>query len=164
MSKVTGIPITFGKAQALRTKAIGFATDPPIVAALKGISPSAQPDTQTFYNNLDCAFVFDKDSLVIMMEKIRLVPDSGLIMMMGASDDPTTPDPRINKPTLSVFACTITKTDLPNVDDTYAIIHPSPTQPDDTIGVEHPGLVDLKESSRIGGGTVTSGPIKILNM
>ena len=158
MSKVTGIPITFGKAQALRTKAIGFATDAPLVAVLKGTSPSAQPETRTFYNNLDCAFVFDKDSLLIMMEKIRLVPDSGLIMMMGASDDATTPDPRINKPTLSVFACTIDKFATPG---TYTLIHPSPTQPDNTIGLEHPGLVDLAASSSAGG-TISTGVIKLI--
>lgn len=155
MSKVTGQPIKFSHAEALRIKATGFAADTAMVTTLGGTSPSAAAETRTFYNNLDCAFVFDKDSLLTMMAKIMSVPDSGLIMMMGASDDTTLPDPRINRPTLSVFACTIDK-----FADTYAVIHPNPLKPGDTDGIEHPGLVDLKAS----GGLIQNGPIKLINL
>lgn len=159
MSKVTGKPIKFGHAKTLRTIATNFAKDPAIVSTLDATTPSAAAETRTFYNNLDCGFVFDKDSLVSLMSKINTTPDSGLIMMMGASDDITEPD-RLHKPTLSIFACNIIKSGLPDVDDTYEIIHPITTEPDDTDGVEHPGLVDLSKSI---GGDITRGTIKRLN-
>ena len=156
MSKVTGQPIKFGYAKSLRTRALGFSSDAALLPVLGGISPSASPDTRTFYNNLDCAFVFDKDSLLSLIGKIIALPDSGLIMMMGASDDTTLPDPRINKPTLSVFACTIDKTN-----DTYEVMHPNPLKPDDTDGVEHPGIVDLSKST-ITFGKIDKGNIRLL--
>jgi len=157
--KATGKPIKFNHAEDLRRKAVNFALDPAVINTFGGFSPSAQGDTQTFYNNLDCGFVFDKDSLLSLMAKIIAIPDSGLIMMMGASDDITDLD-RTNKPTLSIFACTISRGDLAGVDDTYTIIHPDATKPEDTDGVEHPGLVSLSMNMD----NLTTGTIKFLNL
>ncbi|MGF2412189.1 hypothetical protein [Ferruginibacter sp.] len=157
--KATGKPIKFGHAEALRKKAIDFAADPAIAVTLGGLIPSAEEETRSFYNNLDCGFVFDKDSLLSLMAKIIAIPDSGLIMMMGASDDTDTE--RKNKPTLSIFACTISRSDIPGVDDTYSIIHPDSAHPEETDGVEHPGLVDLSKGK---GGDISNGTIKFLNL
>lgn len=145
MSKSTGRPITFKKFQDLRNKAKGFQADPKIMAGIV----AAPADTQMFFTHLDCGFVFDKDSLLSVISKIIAEPDTGIIMMLGASDDPAEPA-RLNKPTLSLFPCKIDK-----VKDEYSIIHPDPAHPDDTPGSEHPGIVDLsKPGAKISNGVI----------
>lgn len=146
MSKVTGQSINFGKAQQLRTHAVGFENNSTIRTAIGSVDAS----TQTFFNNLDCAFVFDKFSLQSLIAIINHIPDSGLIMRLGASINDQATDPtRIDKPTLSIFPCTIDTTN-----DLYQVIHPDPTKPNDTLGVEHPGIVDLNSEVIPGAGRI----------
>ena len=144
MSKVTGTPIKFGKAQQQRDNAKSFQNNPAIQAAIA----SAGLPERTFFQNLDCAFVFDKASLQSLITIINATPDSGLIMRLGASlNEPTTDPTRINKPTLSIFACTIDTTL-----DVYQIIHLA--KPEDTDGTEHPGIVDLNTETIGGRGAI----------
>ena len=150
MSKVTGTSIKFGKAQQQRDSAKSFQNDPTIQNAVATVGLPVR----TFFQNLDCAFVFDKASLQSLITIINATPDSGLIMRLGASlNEPTTDPTRINKPTLSIFACTIDTTL-----DVYQIIYPNPAKPAETDGTEHPGIVDLNTET-IGG----RGPIGFLN-
>ena len=144
MNKVTGLPIKFGKAQQQRANSKLFQNNPAIQDAITIVGT---PES-TFFRNLDCAFVFDKASLVPLMTIINATPNSGLIMRMGASlNEPTTDPTRINKPTLSIFVCTID-----TAQDQYQIIHPA--NPEDTVGVEHPGIVDLTTETPEGRGEI----------
>ncbi len=146
MPKVTGQPIKFWKSQQLRTHAISFHE----VEAVKNAVAASDSATQAYYNNLDCAFIFDKQSLQDLIDSLAEGDDAGLIMRLGASlDDSETDADRINKPTLSIFRCTID----PNT-NSYQIVIPVSSSLDDVDGVEHPGIIDLNDEGGLGGGTI----------
>ncbi len=134
MSKVTGRPIKYQAAQDLRNRAKTFQQNQNLTNTINNEGGGLK----IFYDNLDCAFVFDKDSLLKLIGQILQVDNSGLLMMMGSSDDTTHTPSREHKPTLSVFPCTIDK-----LKNEFNIIHPDPQNPGNTDGVEHPGLVNL---------------------
>lgn len=159
----TGKPISINQARKLRDHAKSFANDKEIKATLDGTNMNTKYETRTFYNHLDSGFVFDYKSLKKMMAKIEGMEENtgGLIVMMGASMDANYPE-RLNKPTVSVFACKITKTEKSErVDEvaTYELIL-SGNEDNEDDGVEHPGLVDL---SLIPGKYIIRGEIKSLN-
>lgn len=156
MKKVTGKPIKYKKAKELQEKAKGFHLAPAITTAVS----QTGGDAETFFKNLNCGFVFDRDSLAALFDSIKDSGDKGLVMMLGASDitqaeilsgDDAS---RQNKPTLSVFACTIDRKN-----DTYALILNA--NEDDTDGVEHPGIVSFDNNP---GFKIEKGPISLLDL
>lgn len=132
MPKVNGSPIKLGKAKNLLGYAQSFVDNPVIQTAIA----ATDTGTQTYFNNLDCSFVFDKNSLQSLIAQLDATQDGAIIMIPGANDDASEPE-SMNKPTMSLF--------LGRIDpqtNAYQIIYTDPADPDNTDGVEHPGLMD----------------------
>ena len=149
MSKVTGQPIKFSEAEKLRANLNSFQNDPEITTIIQKTT-GVNTRLQTFLSNLNCGFVFDKESLRDLINKIERVPDSGLVMMMCASN--SSDRDRADKPTLSIFPCKIDR-----IKDEYEIMFDA--IPGETPGTEHPGIVKF-DSPKI----EKRGPIGFLNI
>ncbi len=136
MTPSAGLPITFTDTETLRLNAVAFHNDPAIQKAVS----SASVKVQAYYNNLDCAFVFDKESLQTLMDAIDSVADSGLVMFLGASNMIDESE-RSNKPTLSIFPCTVDKS---TANWSYTVLQ-NPSEPGFISGMEHPGLAEFND-------------------
>lgn len=132
MPTVNGSPIKLGRAKELLRYAQSFVNNPTIQTAIA----ATDTRTQTYFNNLDGSFVFDKNSLQSLIAQLDATGDGAIIMIPGANDNASEPE-SMNKPTMSLFLGKIDP-----LTNTYQIIYTNPADPDDTDGVEHPGLMD----------------------